>query len=217
MQSILKGVLDFQQGAYRDHASLFTALAHGQSPDVMFIGCADSRVDPNALTQSLPGELFVCRNAGNIVPPHSHHACGETASLEYALAVLGVSHIIVCGHSDCGAMKGALNPDALHDLPHVHDWIDHSRAAVEAVRAVKGKADIEDLDAVIEQNVILQLRHIRTHPVAAARIAGGQLTLHGWVFDIGSGTVIAYDDHSNGFLPIAERYADLSATAAASS
>ena len=216
MQNVIKGAIEFRQGAHRDHESLFAELAHGQSPDVMFIGCADSRVDPSLLTRTGPGELFVCRNAGNIVPPHSQHACGETASLEYAVAVLGVSHIVVCGHSDCGAMKGALNPDALHDLPHVHDWIDHSRAAVEAVRAIKGKADVEDLDDVIEQNVLLQLQHIRTHPVAAARIASGQLTLHGWVFDIGSGAITAYDDTKSGFVPIADCYADLFDSAAVS-
>lgn len=204
MQKIYEGALAFQNAGFKERKALFAELSHGQSPDVFFITCADSRIDPALLTQSEPGDLFVCRNAGNIVPPHSHRACGETASLEYAVAVLGVSHIVVCGHSDCGAMKGALNPDALHDLPHVHQWIDHARAAVDAVRASNGTADIDDLDMVIEQNVLLQLQHLRTHPVVAARLATQQLTLHGWVFDIASGEIRAFDDTRDTFVPVAE-------------
>lgn len=213
MDKLISGVLEFQAGSYAERKALYADLANGQSPDVLFITCADSRIDPNLITQTEPGELFVCRNAGNIVPPHSHHACGETASLEYAVAVLGVSDIVICGHSDCGAMKGALNPDALQDLPHVCDWIEHSRAAVETVRATAGKAGIEELAAVTEQNVLLQLQHLKTHPVVASRLASGDLTLHGWIYDIESGDVQAYDEASGAFISVHDRYADRAATA----
>ncbi len=215
MNKLIRGALRFQSGAFEDRKALFADLANGQSPDTLFITCADSRIDPNLVTQTDPGELFVCRNAGNIVPPHSACASGETASLEYAVAVLGVRDIVVCGHSDCGAMKGALNPDALQDLPHVHDWIDHSRAAVDTVRATRGKAGIEELDAVTEQNVLLQLQHLKTHPVVAARLASNDIALHGWVYDIESGAIRAWDDDEQSFVSLAERYAELAADAVA--
>ncbi len=215
MEKVINGALRFKAGAFEDRRALFADLANGQSPEVLFITCADSRIDPSLVTQTEPGELFVCRNAGNIVPPHSSPCCGETASLEYAVAVLGVRDIVVCGHSDCGAMKGALNPDALQDLPHVHDWIDHSRAAVEAVRAMEGKAGVEELAAVTEQNVLLQLQHLRTHPVVAARLANDSIALHGWVYDIESGDIRAWDADAQAFISIEDRYADLVAHAVA--
>ncbi len=209
MEKVIAGLVEFQQSPYETRKSLFSELANGQSPEVLFITCADSRIAPNLITQTEPGDLFVCRNAGNIVPPHSKATSGETASIEYAVAVLGVKDIVICGHSDCGAMKGALNPDAVVDLPHVHEWIDHSRAAVEVVRAEHGQATLEELGSVIEQNVVLQLQHLRTHPAVAARIAAGDIGLHGWVYNIGSGEVMAYDDASGTFIPATERYENL--------
>jgi len=206
MEKVVSGILKFQQSPYDQRKALFAELANGQSPEVLFITCADSRVDPSLVTQTEPGDLFVCRNAGNIVPPHSSQTSGETASIEYAVTVLGVSDIVVCGHTDCGAMKGAMNPGALTDLPHVHSWIDHSRAAVEAVKAKEGSCGPEHLNEVIEQNVLLQLQHLRTHPAIAARIATGDINLHGWVYSIESGDVVAYDDRKDKFVPVAERY-----------
>ena len=209
MEKVVSGILKFQQSPYDKRKALFAELANGQSPEVLFITCADSRIDPGLVTQTEPGDLFVCRNAGNIVPPHSHQTSGETASIEYAVAVLGVSDIVVCGHTDCGAMKGAMNPDAVKDLPHVHSWIDHSRAAVEAVKAKEGSVGPEQLNAVIEQNVLLQMQHLRTHPAIAARIATGDVTLHGWVYSIESGEVVAYDEQQDEFVPVSERYKSL--------
>lgn len=215
MEKVVTGIAKFQQSAYETRKSLFAELANGQSPEVLFITCADSRIDPNLVTQTEPGDLFICRNAGNIVPPHVQTAGGVTASIEYAVAVLGVKDIIVCGHTDCGAMKGALNPDALVDLPHVHSWIDHARAAVEVVKAQEGGAGIEQLDSVTEQNVLLQLQHLRTHPAVAARIATHAVELHGWIYSIETGEVSAYDAERSEFVPIAERYASLVAGATA--
>lgn len=215
MEKLLAGIAKFQQGPCEARKALFAELANGQSPEVLFITCADSRIDPGLVTQTEPGDLFICRNAGNIVPPLSKSTSGETASIEYAVAVLGVKYVIVCGHSDCGAMKGALNPDALTDLPDVHDWIDHSRAAVEAVKARKGHAGIEDLNDVIEENVLMQIRHLKTHPAVAARIAAGDISLHGWVYDIESGDVRAYDEGQNAFIPVNERYESLIAASSA--
>lgn len=216
MEKVVSGIVRFKETAFEDRRQLFAELANGQSPEVLFITCADSRIDPNLVTQTEPGDLFICRNAGNIVPPHVKTAGGVTASIEYAVAVLGVKDIVVCGHTDCGAMKGALNTDALSDLPHVCDWLEHSRAAVEVVKACNGRATLEELDQVTEQNVLLQLQHLRTHPTVAARISAGEVELHGWVYDIETGQVTAWDKATDKFVPIEERYASLlSASSAA--
>ena len=108
MEELIQGVTKFQNEVYPGKEAAFRKLANGQNPEVLFITCADSRIDPGMLTQTQPGDLFICRNAGNVVPPHSNQTGGMTASIEFAVAALGVSHIVVCGHSDCGAMKLSL-------------------------------------------------------------------------------------------------------------
>lgn len=209
MEKLINGIVQFQQEPFKSREALFAELANGQSPEVLFITCADSRIDPNLVTQSEPGELFICRNAGNIVPPHAKVAGGVTASIEYAVAVLGVKHIIVCGHTDCGAMKGALNPQGLQELPHVHDWLNHSKAAVEVVKAKCGRTTVEELLMMTEENVLLQLQHLRTHPTVAARLANDEVSLHGWVYHIENGMVCCYDESQQSFVPVQDRYASL--------
>lgn len=208
MEKLIAGIAKFRSSPYEERKKLFSELATGQSPEVMFITCADSRIDPNLITQTDPGDLFVIRNAGNIVPPHAKNSGGMTASIEFAVAALGVQHIVVCGHSDCGAMKGALNPGALTDLPHVQNWLDHSRAAVETVRARTGDESPNALADVTEENVALQLQHLKTHPAVAAKVATGEVKLHGWVYNIGEGTIVALDEESSQFVPVEERYAE---------
>ncbi len=215
MKKVVSGTVEFQKSAFAQRKALFAELANGQSPEVLFITCADSRIDPNLVTQTQPGDLFICRNAGNIVPPHVKVAGGVTASIEYAVSVLGVRDIVVCGHTDCGAMKGALNPDALSDLPHVHNWLDHARAAVDIVKARHGSAGPAQLGDVTEENVLLQLQHLRTHPAVAARLGTGAIGLHGWVYDIESGDVNCYDEAEKRFVPLSERYKTLLAGGAA--
>ena len=209
MEKLINGIVQFQQEPFKSREALFAELANGQSPEVLFITCADSRIDPNLVTQSEPGELFICRNAGNIVPPHAKVAGGVTASIEYAVAVLGVKHIIVCGHTDCGAMKGALNPQGLQELPHVHNWLNHSKAAVEVVKAKCGRTTVEELLMMTEENVLLQLQHLRTHPTVAARLANDEVSLHGWVYHIENGMVSCYDESQQSFVPVQDRYASL--------
>ncbi len=209
MEHVVSGILKFKRDVFPGHRELFGELATGQSPEVLFVTCSDSRIDPNLVTQTDPGELFICRNAGNIVPPHVSQAGGVTASIEYAVAVLGVQHVVVCGHTDCGAMKGALDTSALSDLPHVKEWLDHARSAVEIVKARHGHCGSEHLDEVTRENILVQLQHLRTHPVVAARARTGELELHGWVYDIETGEVMCYDEQRDAFLPIEERYAGL--------
>ena len=205
MKKVIEGVLRFKKDVFPKHVDLFEALSAGQDPEALLITCSDSRVDPSLITQSEPGELFICRNAGNIVPPHHDHTGGVTASIEFAVGALGISEIIVCGHTDCGAMKGVVNPDALDGLPHVCNWLGHSKAALEVTHELYPDADEEELlRRVTEQNVLLQLSHLATHPQVAAGIAAGRIRMHGWVYDISQGDIWAHDAHSNQFIPLEE-------------
>jgi carbonic anhydrase len=211
MDHVISGVARFQKDVFPGKKEAFQKLANGQNPEVLFITCADSRIDPNLVTQTEPGELFICRNAGNIVPPHSNQTGGMTASIEFAVAALGVSHIVVCGHSDCGAMKGALNTDALSSLPHVKEWLGHSRVATEVVKERCGCESLnkdDHLDSVTEENVVQQMQHLRTHPAVAAKIATGHVTLHGWVYNIETAEVHAYDEKTGEFKPVADTHSE---------
>jgi carbonic anhydrase len=156
-----------------------------------------------------PGELFICRNAGNIVPPHGGMTGGMTASIEYAVAALNVPHIIICGHSHCGAMRGVMDPATTRGLPHITSWLTYSQAALHVVDATHGHLDDEvRMRALIEQNVLVQLRHLETHPHVAARLATGKIQLHAWVYDIETGQVLAYDEAARRFEPLIAEPAD---------
>jgi carbonic anhydrase len=191
VEKFLGGVSHFQKHVYPKHQDLFEKLALGQRPEALFITCADSRIDPCLLTQTKPGELFICRVIGNIVPPYPDAIGGVSATIEYAVGVLEVPAVIVCGHTDCGVMKGALNPESLSEFPNVTHWLKY--------------ADVtrhDDLLALTERNVTAQLDNLRTHPSVAARLKESNLTLHGWVYHIGSGAVTTYDEASGKFLPL---------------
>lgn len=214
MRKIIRGVLDFRERVYPEHKDLFGTLAGGQCPDVLFITCSDSRIDPNLLTGSDPGDLFICRNAGNIIPPHSNETGGMTASIEYAVAVLGVRHIIVCGHTDCGAVKGALDMRSMKGLPHVHEWLGHCRSAMEIVRernAIESGTCIDPkyLNEAIEENVQQQVQHIRTHPVVAAKLATQKVAIHGWVYNIETGGIRCCGHNSESFETFDQHYSEL--------
>jgi carbonic anhydrase len=187
---------------------LFEQLSTGQSPEALFITCSDSRIETAMITQTEPGELFICRNAGNIVPPHTNQTGGMTASIEFAIGALKIPHIVVCGHTECGAMKGAMNRDALTNLPHVREWLGYAQGAVDIVEAIGADLTPEEkMRMLLEQNVMLQLQHLRTHPTVAVALAQKSVELHGWVYDIKTGGVSAYDDASGSWLTVEERYA----------
>ncbi len=210
MDHVISGVAKFQKEVYPSKKAKFQKLANGQNPEVLFITCSDSRIDPNLVTQTDPGDLFICRNAGNIVPPHSNQTGGMTASIEFAVAALGVSHIVVCGHTDCGAMKGAIDLNALDSLPHVKEWLGHCRSATEGVKEKcnHDALSLDDLEEVTKENVVQQLNHLRTHPSVAAKIATGQVKLHGWVYNIESGGVLCFDETDNEFKEMKLAYAE---------
>jgi carbonic anhydrase len=197
VDKILGGISRFQEHIFPEHQDLFERLALGQRPEALFITCADSRIDPCLLTQTKPGELFICRVIGNIVPPYPDAIGGVSATVEYAVGVLRVPEVIVCGHTDCGVMKGALNPDALEAFPNVTAWLRYAQ-----VEHREPAPSAEFLLALTERNVTAQLKNLRSHPMVAARLEEGDLTLHGWVYHIGSGTVTAYDEESQKFLAL---------------
>ncbi len=206
MDKVIKGIAKFKEKGFEERRELFKTLATGQSPEVLFITCSDSRIDPNLITHTEPGDLFIIRNAGNIVPPHVKEAGGNTATIEYGVQVLGVQDIIICGHTDCGAMKGAMNPDSVKTLPHVSEWLQHSAAASARCEARHGQLGAEHTLEMIQENVLLQMSHLQTHPSVAAKLAVNEIAVHGWVYDIENGEVTAYDDAQGKFIPVEEKY-----------
>lgn len=204
MQKLIQGIHQFQEENFRPLQGLFEQLSKGQNPETLFITCSDSRIDPNMLTRSQPGDLFILRNAGNIVPPHGAANGGEAATIEFAVAALGVKDIIICGHSHCGAMKGLLQPDIVSPLPAVSAWLSHAETTRRIVRDNYQHLDGDLLvTATVEENVLVQLENLRTLPAVASRLVKGDLHLHGWVYKIETGEVFAYDFNNGQFVPVA--------------
>jgi carbonic anhydrase len=205
VQQLVAGVHHFKRQVFRDQRELFARLAAGQSPQTLFITCSDSRIDPNLITHTDPGDLFVIRNAGNIIPAYTAASGGEIASIEFAVTGLVVSDIVVCGHSHCGAMKGLLHPEYLAEMPAVAQWLTHAEATR---RIVKSKyadlAESDRLDVAIEENVLAQIENLQTHPAVAVALAQEKLKLHAWVYDIASGEVFAYDAQAAQYVPLGE-------------
>ncbi len=196
VEKLVEGIQTFQQTVVPAKSERFAQLATGQAPATLFITCADSRIDPSLITQTEPGDLFVIRNAGNIAPapdPDGSSADGTAASIEFAAAALKVQHIVVCGHSSCGAMAGLADLASVAALPSVARWLEHSHGLV-------ADGVPESLDALIEQNVLLQLENLARYPSVKALLDAGAVTLHGWVYDIGSGDVRAFD--GEGFVSV---------------
>ena len=205
MQKLIHGIHAFRNEDFRPLQGLFEELAKGQQPDTLFVTCSDSRIDPNLLTRSKPGELFILRNAGNIVPAHGAASSGEAATVEFAVAALGVKDVIICGHTHCGAMKGLLAPETISSLPAVTSWLSNAETARRIVRDNYGHLDGERLlTATVQENVLVQLENLKTLPAVASRVVGGDLHLHGWVYKIESGEVFAFDTVSGQFVEIAE-------------
>ena len=194
MEKLVKGFMKFRTEVFGKKKALFTRLSKTQAPRALFITCSDSRVDPTLLTQTDPGELFILRNAGNMVPPYGHMQGGSTATIEYAMAVLKVPHIIVCGHTDCGVMKAVLHPEEVSDLPAVNEWVGQAETARRLMHEYYG--DISGKESLIkttQENVRVQLDHLKTHPSVMLQLRRGQVDLHGWVYSISTGDVWVYD------------------------
>lgn len=208
MDHLLPGIHQFHTQVYRKEQEFFAKLAGGQSPRVLFISCSDSRVDPTLITQAQAGELFVLRNAGNMVPPFGASNGGEAASIEYAVAALGVKDIVVCGHSQCGAMKALLNPSAVESLPLVRDWLRHAESTRRIMAENYGDLDGDALLATtVQEHVLMQIENLQTHPAVAAKQQRGELTLHGWVYGLETGEIHAFCSETSAFVPLGEHVA----------
>jgi carbonic anhydrase len=203
MEKLISGLHLFHQKVFRPQREFFERLANGQQPEALFITCSDSRIAPNVLTQTGAGDLFILRNAGNLVAPYGVMPSAEAATVEYAVAVLGVRDIIVCGHSHCGAMKALLEPQSTEELPAVRNWLVHADATRRLVRSsYKHLTGPALLNATIQENVLVQIEHLKTHPAVRAALPNGQLRLHGWVYKLETGEVFAYDPEQQQFLPL---------------
>ncbi|WP_329012648.1 carbonic anhydrase [Streptomyces sp. NBC_00690] len=185
MHHLTEGIRRFHNDVFPARAELFRHLATTHRPSTLFISCSDARVVPELITQQDPGELFVIRTAGNLVPAYASGVDGVAASIEYAVAVLGVSDIIVCGHSACGAMTALAEHHDLTALPSIADWLRHADAS----RARTEPAAENDVSALVRENVLAQLANLATHPSVARALARETVRLHGWIFDIATGAI----------------------------
>jgi carbonic anhydrase len=205
MLKLIKGLHHFQSEIFLSHKELFVRLAEGQNPDALFITCADSRINPNLITQTNPGELFILRNAGNIIPPYGAANGGEAATVEFAVAALGVKDIIVCGHSHCGAVRGLLHPEELGNLPTLSAWLSHAEVTRRTAKEnYSNLSDEQLLNVATQENVLEQLENLRTHPAVSARLSTGQLNLHAWMYKIETGQVFIFQPNEGQFLPLTE-------------
>ncbi|MBX2865487.1 MAG: carbonic anhydrase [Leptolyngbyaceae cyanobacterium MAG.088] len=203
MKKLMRGLRQFQENYVPSHKKLMSSLAKGQSPNVLFVTCSDSRVQPELITQAELGELFVIRNAGNIIPPFGATNGGEGATIEYAVKSLDVDHIIVCGHSSCGAMKGLLQIGNLEQkMPLVYNWLIHTEATRQLVEDHYSDLEKSDkLDMLVAENILTQIENLRTYPAVRSMLHSGNLSLHGWIYHIDDGSILAYDSERHAFVP----------------
>lgn len=206
MQKLIDGIHSFQTGIFSTQRELFERLAGGQTPDTLFITCSDSRINPNLITQTQPGELFILRNAGNIIPPHATGSGGEEATIEFAIVGLGIKDIIVCGHSHCGAVNALLNPASIGEsMPALSRWLRHAAATREIVKGrYRELSPTALLNVAIQENVLVQLENLRTYPAVALGLSQGDLKLHAWVYKIETGQVFAFSPQAAQFQPLTD-------------
>ncbi|KQN55660.1 carbonic anhydrase [Erwinia sp. E602] len=204
MQHIVEGFLNFQKEIFPHQKELFRSLASSQNPKALFISCSDSRLVPELVTQQDPGQLFVIRNAGNIVPSFGPEPGGVSATIEYAVVALGVTDIVICGHSNCGAMKAIATCQCLDPMPAVAHWLHYADAARAVVEKKEYATEEEKVNAMVQENVIAQLNNIKTHPSVAVGLRDKAIRLHGWVYDIETGVIRALEKDTKEFVTLSE-------------
>jgi carbonic anhydrase len=205
VQRLIEGHKRFLKDIFPERRSRYHLLAESQAPQWLFITCSDSRVVPDLILGTEPGDLFISRSIGNVVPVSMSDVDGVSATIEYAVEVLRVPFIILCGHSDCGALKAALNREGLEKLPKASRWLRHVEAAF-THRQPPNPAEGEhaELAALIRGNVVAQLMNLKVQPAVAKALAHGELEVHGWFYDILSGRIEEYDESARRFVPFGE-------------
>jgi len=203
MQDIIEGFLKFRKHGFPKRLELFKRLASQQQPRALFISCSDSRLVPELVTQREPGDLFVIRNAGNIVPSYGPEPGGVSASVEYAVAGLRVADIVICGHSDCGAMTAVASCTCLDHMPAVSSWLRYADSAKVVNESLQHVDQPSKVASMVRENVLAQLANLQTHPSVRLALEEGRVTLHGWVYDIESGSIDAFDGSTGSFVSLA--------------
>lgn len=204
MNKLLQGVQKFQQEIFGLHKKLFKKLAKRQAPHTLFITCSDSRISPSMLTQTEPGEIFILRNAGNIIPPYGEHPSGEAATIEFALLGLGIENIVICGHSYCGAMKAILQPEIRDKFPSLKAWLRHADSTQKLSLEIENLSEEEQINYIAKYNILKQLENLKTHPSVQNGLTNKTLNLFGWVYIISTGEVLSYDFSLRRFRPLAQ-------------
>jgi carbonic anhydrase len=204
VQKLEAGIHHFQANYFASNRRLFEQLSQGQRPETLFITCCDSRLVPNLITASAPGELFIVRNIGNIVPSVERGVLGGvSAAIEYAVEVLEVANVIVCGHTNCGAIDAILHPERVKHLPFVSRWLAESARIPELIAERYGDLDNEArMTAAVQENVLVQLENLRSFKFVAEKLDRGVLKMSGWVFKIATGDVFDYDPETEQFLQL---------------
>ena len=203
MERLIRGYKHFLSDVFPPRRGQFRLLADSQAPEWLFITCADSRIVPDLILGTGPGDLFISRSIGNVVPVTSTDRDGVTATIEYAVEVLKVPHIILCGHSDCGALKAAVNNQALELLPKSKRWLQHVEAAFQHKQPLNpADGDGAELASLIRGNVVAQLANLKAQPAVISAMARGKLCVHGWYYEILSGRIECYDEKQRRFVPL---------------
>jgi carbonic anhydrase len=214
MRKLIEGIVEFRERLLPQYAARFRELAAGQEPDALFITCSDSRVVPDLLVSTDPGDLFVMRNVGNLIPPatvegDSTGDLSEASAIEYAVLVLKVRNIVVCGHSECGAMKAVLAHKQVPGAPNLSKWLHHANTAVVRLQHEGPlKASLSPYDQLSQLNVLVQLEHLMSYPIVRERVAAKTLRLDGCWFDIASGDMFAYQRATRSFGVLDRQAAD---------
>jgi carbonic anhydrase len=205
LEHLIRGHRRFLAEVFPARKAQFHLLSERQQPEVLFVTCADSRVVPDLILQTQPGDLFLCRNAGNVIPRAGEPAGGVSATVEYAVRVLQVRHLIVCGHSDCGVIRALMAPETLNGLASVQDWLQHVEPAWEYLDEVEHHAnELTRHTALTHANVLAQLVNLQTHGFIQEAIAEGRLAVHGWYYDILSGHIERYDEQQKRFVDLVD-------------
>ena len=214
MKKLVQGIVDFRKKLLPEDRKKFAKLALGQTPDALFVCCSDSRVAPNVFASTEPGDLFVIRNPGNFFPPCGIHGLSvgdqsEVAALEYALLNLQVDDIIICGHSECGAMKSLFHGTKTSNAPHVDAWLAHGQPALELLKEkAGGDCNLSSENLLSQLNVLQQVKHIHTYPLVKSQVSAKKLSVHAWWFDIGKADVYTYNESLDRFVIIDDTSAD---------
>jgi carbonic anhydrase len=213
VKKLIEGIVEFRRTTREGYREALGKLAIGQSPDTLFIACSDSRVVPNTFASTNPGDLFVIRNVGNLIPPCDEHGISnsdvsEAAAIEFSVTNLKVRDIIVCGHSECGAMRALIGDRRTVETPHLRQWLRHGDKALEQLKSgVVLDPSIAPHNQLSQLNVLLQMKHVKSFPEINRRINEGTLTVHGLWFELAKADVYAYEEQFKKFVLIDEEEA----------